>query len=126
MATGKIKATDWKLLWTNPDSIGSNFSAQTVSLNLSNYSELKIYAAHYDGVDTSHTGWGEYIQIVPIGVQSAITLSVVSSNKVVYTNYRYVYASSTGVTFGVGIECNTSNGMSQVANSMQPLRIYAR
>lgn len=126
MATGRIKATEWKLLWTNPNSIGSDFSAQTISLNLSNYSELKIYVARYDGMDTSHKGWAEYIQIVPIGTQTAITLSVTASNKVSYTNFRYMYASTTGVTFGDGIECNSDNGMRQVANSMQPLRIYAR
>lgn len=126
MATGTIKSTEWKLLWTNPDSIGSNFSGQTIPINLSNYSELKIYAAHYDGMDSSHAGWGTYVFILPIGVNTSINISVTASNKVSYTNFRYVLGTATGVVFGNGIECSSTNGSSTVANSMQPLRIYAR
>lgn len=124
-ARGNIGA-NWDLLWQNQDAIGSDFSAQTVLLDLSGKSELKIYAAHYDGMDSSHTGWGTYVFLLPIGANTSISISVTASNKVSYTNFRYVLGTATGVVFGNGIECSSANGSSIVANSMQPLRIYAR
>lgn len=41
MATGKITIPGWKLLWTNP-SPNVAFSAQTVSIDLSNYSMIMV------------------------------------------------------------------------------------
>ena len=41
MAGGTIKTTTWKLLWTNPDDTAT-FAPQTVSLDLSAYSEFLI------------------------------------------------------------------------------------
>ena len=124
---GVLSRTQWTLVWQNASAIGSDFAAQTIAIDLSGKTELKIYAAHADGMDPSIPfAWGTYIQIVPIGVQTSISLSVTASNKASFTNYRYVLASATGVTFGSGIECSTTSGASTVANSMQPLKIFAR
>ena len=103
-----------KLLWTNP-SPSSNFSAQTVSLDLSDYDEIELfYAGTTDYANTAI----DYIKVA-IGKGGLLNMS---ANEIWW---RYVTASSTGVTFDTGYRTPTYGANSTADNKfIIPLKFY--
>lgn len=87
--------TEETLIWTNP-SPSANFDAQTISLDLSEYTSVRI------------EGWREsdgryyFSQILPIGKATGITIffPVVASNNVgIYASLRTVTTTSSSIEF---------------------------
>lgn len=99
----------WELLWTNA-SPTSAFAEQTVSLSLSGYTFVCIFAHSFS---TSQTDKDGFIGIVgqPMGLQS---------NGRGYA--RYANITTTGVTFGPGY--NGTIGVNQNNQVCVPYQIY--
>ena len=100
-----------KLLWTNP-SPTSAFSAQTISLDLSEYDdvevEFKVYPSE-DVVNVASAGIGE------VGVCSTVRTDTW------LTQARTFTVSATGVAFS---DCRLGSNASVYNNHSVPLKIY--
>lgn len=102
--------SNWTLLWTN-DAPTSDFTPQTIALNLTGYKEIYIHA-RYDGTRDTPC---DSMCLNKIGYGSALPASIGSAR---YRSYKIV---STGVEFGAGYSGDS------VANTEGiPLEIYAR
>ena len=122
MATGTIKTTGWKRLWTNPNPSVA-FPAQTISLDLSNYAEFVItYRQWKDDSDISNQQYFFGYADKTITIMTPIT-----SNGQVYLAGRRVTISSTGITFGAAASKTSLNGNATTDNGwIVPYQIYAR
>ena len=106
---------DWTLLWTN-DAPTSNFSAQTVPLTLSAYTEVRVLFAY----NTNATATRKMVDAI-------IDSSTYSFNIVNYSgsstrmDWRNFSANSNGVAFEDG-KTNTTTS----ASTGIPLKIWAR
>ena len=112
----------WQLLWTNA-SPTSSFAAQTVPLDLSEYSELLVSFRMGDGgIDATYYVYGV------IGDYQTFQRVYMTSNTS-YQARRSFQSSQLGISFGDGYEGNvtTSTGSNAVvSNSVaQPIKIYA-
>lgn len=121
MATGTIKSTGWKLLWTNQNPSG-NFGAQTVSLDLSSYSELRMVISQ-DSASENYV----YDTIMDIDSKIHIAIGYYAGK----LTRRFVTPSSTGIYFDVG-QIAESYGASFTTfnvsgrSCLNPYKIYAR
>lgn len=114
------------LLWSNP-SPTSNFSAQTIPLDLSEYSFVGITMrkAKPSGDDAAL-----HFNIVGVGWTNARVFGHASSLGYIYDSYRNVTVTTSGVTFSSGYETGlTSQGYivgNSSANTAQaiPCEIY--
>lgn len=99
------------LLWTNPDPT-SNFSAQTISLNLSGYDAVKVLAAQ----NTSSSS----------GVMVETTKDYEGRLFMMYNAryYRGFTWSDTGVTFTDGYQASLSSNLSANNSAAIPIYIY--
>ena len=113
MASGSIvkSGATFDLLWTNP-SPTSNFSAQTVSLDLSAYDAVMIvFLANTTDLDRQAS-----MIVLKNGYQHILFMMYLSG-----TNFRtrYATASDTGVTFSNGY----NNATAGAGNNI-PYKIY--
>lgn len=121
MASGTIK-TGWNLVWTNPNP-SANFASQTISLNLSQYSEIMVQAA----TNANNLFVNDYIVLLD-GEQkmmlSMINLESIDSIQVIS---RAFTPSSTNIIFRDGYDKAINSSTGTVNNIRQrPLYIYAR
>ena len=102
------------LVWTNA-SPTSNFSAQTVSLDLSDYQAVIIMFG-------SSTAWETlYPVIIPIGLTEDSYIGLAGKTN----RYRVCNPSSTGVTFENGAQYSSYNSSATATSgSMIPIYIY--
>lgn len=113
MASGIIPNTGFTLIWKN-NSPNSNFSAQTVPLDLSNWNMIAILCR------TSTEGTAYNITfMVTDGNPYVLTVGNITTTQYFYK--RMASAEETGVTFQTGYR-NTSS--TQGANYCIPLAIY--
>lgn len=121
MATGKIPAPGWTLVWTNPNPT-SSFAEQTLSLNLSGYTWVKILFRR----ETNNAIIAAEVE-VPIDGETQIVASGLAdaSN---HLGRRIVdYASSSGIRFQGGNKYNSYAAVATQDNSvLLPYKIYAR
>ena len=103
---------EWPVLWTNP-SPTSNFSAQTVSVDLSDWSWVAIGAA------VSTSGTSEIITFARNGTSTTLSLPNIGGTQYFYK--RSVTVSPTGVTFSTGYR--NTNGTTGAGYCI-PLKIY--
>lgn len=114
----------WTLMWTNP-SPSSSFSAQTVSINLTGYTEIKIVAMQSTSTTTTHVS-------VTCEIDEANYQILVFGNALGSAAfnmfYRIVSATTSGVTFSTGYSKHTDAAESpdESASRIVPLYIYAR
>lgn len=103
---------EWPVLWENANP-SSNFAAQTVTVDLSDWSWIAVGAA------VGTTGTSEMITLVRNGTSTTISLPNVGSTQYFYK--RSITVSPTGVTFSTGYRNTTgTTGTSYCI----PLRIY--
>lgn len=117
-----------KLLWTNP-SPSSAFTAQTVSLDLSNYDEVEVWFNCWrNRPDTSQQfrvkkgTYGIATQGASTNTSSGINPFVVGSYIIVQD--RPIYVTDTGVQFGTCTEGASNGTMYNADGSMIPAYIY--
>ena len=121
---------EWELVWTN-SAPTSNFTAQTVSLDLSGYAFIRIQArctasatrSNYFDIPiggSPHTS-GHYLEMFNTTATSTSTGSL-------YGTRRKVTATTTGVTFSTGYykPTNNTNAPTSDASRIIPVRIWAR
>lgn len=111
-ASGGGGGITMSLLWTNP-SPTSNFAAQTVSINLSEFQALKIKFI------TSPTGTMRAVQDVLVDGETYNCYLHNATTGTQYSYIRQVIATSTGVEFSTGYREQTAG-----AGYMIPLEIY--
>lgn len=122
MATGTIKSTGWKLLWTNPNPSVA-FPAQTISLDLSNYAEfvVKVYQWKDDGEFSG--------QVYILGFQKYnynIFTPIITSGQV-YLAGRQIITKTNGVEVTNGGSKTTLTGNFVQDNGwIVPAEIWAR
>ena len=110
----------WELLWTNPNpSDGSGFAAQTVPLDLNNYTEVMIQywrpnVNQYE-LDSIASVWGR------VGQKIFMQLAYYQ------LTWRSANVTTTGVAFSTGYLTTAMNQTpSTAATYAVPVRIYAR
>lgn len=117
MATGTIKSTAWKLLWTNPNP-SAQFAAQTVSLSLAQYSEFLITFLVYSSNTVFYTQhyWDKNIRT------QAMTVFAGKFTR------RNAIISDAGIEFLDGGQDNTYSSASLTVNNsyMIPVEIKAK
>lgn len=125
---------EYELVWENPDySSSSGFAAQTISLDLSGYTFVKV-EAHLSEAD--HTrGESPIIPIHDGPVSSNVKFLTCMSSNIYntestgnpYAYTRAIYASETGVTFGAAYRRNMSSTSAGTTNTnwVIPTRIWA-
>lgn len=88
----RVEAAVWKRVWTNPNPSAA-FPAQTINLNLSGYSYVKIYT-NYSGNSAT-----QIVGECAIGKRVALyALANIIGNSYVGARTRTISAASTGVT----------------------------
>lgn len=102
----------WTSLWTN-SAPSSNFSAQTVPLDLSGYTWIAIIAK------TQTTGTVETTHLVRVG--SSVIMSVPNLAGTQYFYKRQADVTTSGITFGTGYRNNTGTSG---ANYCIPVAVY--
>lgn len=122
MATGTIKTTGWKRLWTNPNPSVA-FPAQTISLDLSNYAEfvVKLYLWKDDGGITGQA----YI----LGYQNCYynIFTPILTNGQVYLAGRQIVTKANGVEVTNGGSKTSLTGNCVQDNGwIVPAEIWAR
>ncbi len=90
-----------KLLWTNPDPT-SSFAAQTLQIDLSNYSAVEVIYRHFG--DVGETGYGAMLCIK--GLTSGILVISYSNNR---NGVRMASPTDAGVTFSTCLYNNAVN-----------------
>lgn len=114
---------EWVLVWTNADT-SSDFVAQTVSIDLSGYTE--VYIAH----GWKNDGYPQYSYLGRVGDQSNLMVNqnIKAASGVIYLCRRQIEITSTGIVFA---DCykkatnTTGSGTMDNAASV-PYSIYAR
>lgn len=101
----------WDLLWTNA-SPTSSFAAQTISLDLSPYTFVSVYADH------DNTANGRYMGFCRVGDTGKL-FSVVNGRSV-----RDYVVSATGIQFKVGQRANYNAAIGTDNTAAIPVRIY--
>lgn len=120
----EIAKCKWKLLWTN-QSPSSSFSPQTIPLDLSAYSEVRVL--FYNGATS--TAQGGYVDSMIGGpTVTAMRFSNLTETGQTALYIRQFTATSTGVTFDGSYEKQTYSPWTATnQNSTQvPMYIYAR
>lgn len=110
--SGSGGGASWVSLWDNPDP-SSNFSAQTVSLDLSDWTFIAIVTQF----STSHDY--ESVNMVRVGGKSALETANLFSTQ--YTAKRSAEVTSSGVTFSTGYRDTTGT---TGTNYCIPIAIY--
>ena len=116
MASGTIKSNNWKLVWTNPTPT-SEFPAQTISLNLSTYSEIKLIIRA--SIENAGENLG-FAEIPSTGFQVFWLASGIINSR------AFSGITSTGITFNTGRKYTTYGNVTNDNNIGIPIRIYAK
>ena len=115
MATGTIQK-DMVLLWTNPNP-NNEFSAQTISLDLSNYDAVAVVAKHWSDNDSRR------IELAMVGADRMV-LTVQSPTDIRIQTLRLYKVTTSGVQFQGGKGMNASGGTYNSNQAAIPLQIY--
>lgn len=119
MATGTIKSTGWKLLWTNPNP-SAEFAAQTISLDLSSYKEVLL-------VYRLGTYWNELDSVLITEFDATYALHTPGYDGRI--SKRNVIMKSSGATFSAAGYYNqyaTASSYGTDNKLKVPYKIYAR
>ena len=117
MATGTIKTLGWKLLWTNPDPNSAFPVTGTISLDLSNYSEVAVIVRNVSDGGSHYRCYVGLVgyELMPLGM---------SLNKIMYREFTIsesgVSSTSAGIYNSYG-GSPTNDGKYNI-----PVYIYAR
>ena len=111
-----------ELLWTNA-SPTSNFDAQTINLDLSEYDYVIVEMKYY--ISTVESATSPYIKFIVPKNSNLYPLRVASEqNGVNYVSFRAITTNDSGVTFNIG-SAIASNGWYTTNNGYGiPLKIY--
>ena len=110
--SGSGGGASWASLWDNPDP-SSNFSAQTVPLDLSDWTFIAIVTQY------STTSDNEAVHLIRVGGKSSMDTGSIAST--MYFTKRSATVTSTGVTFTTGYRNTTGT---TGANYCIPVAIY--
>ena len=121
MATGTIK-TGWNLVWTNPNP-SADFASQTISLDLSRYSEIMITAS----ANANDIYVNDYIMMID-GLSKIMELLInVEATDNVQIISRRVTPTKSSVTFADAYDKAITQNTGTVKNiRLRPYYIYAR
>lgn len=115
MASGTIKNNGADLLWTNTTAT-SNFSAQTVELDLTKYKFVIVFTPSGTGTGAIAEVGGASSQLAHISSSSNTALGTVS-------NVRAFTATTGGVVFSDNVSAYVGARATQNANCI-PMKIY--
>ena len=125
MAAGTIPVYEkpWILLWTNP-SPSQNFVEQTVALDLSAYTEVRVDYFR----ETSNTGMHVYTDIVDIvNFNMSQPITIYDLNGHLVRRLMSVETTPTaGLHFSVGWKYASYGTSTEDASLLIPAKIYAR
>lgn len=118
-----LSGVDWKLMWTNGNS-SANFGAQTISIDLSDYSEIMVTWK----LSTRTSVYQNCYAMINGGVEVAYFMASVEAATQMYLNARDFEATSSGVTFSGNTRKGTrATSAGTTSNSYNiPTHIYAR
>lgn len=125
MASGTIKTPGWKLVWTNQNP-SNNFGSQTVSLDLSAYSEIKIQTV----LNNSSMAYFYYDFFNINGLTTILdhVYNVQTDGNSYFCGVeREVTTSSTGIVFSNATSkaSNSSSKGTTENNRLVPIKIWA-
>lgn len=123
MATGTIQKQGWALLWANQDT-SSSFAAQSVEIDLSNYTEISIHFRH----TTSSDSYEDVQGFVGSHLFMRLFGYVSTASGAVDVFAREAIATTSGVEFKGAFEKRVNNtGAGSAYNAACiPDKIYAR
>ena len=115
-----------KLLWTNP-SPASDFGAQTLTLDLSGYDEVEVYAGFINSSDTTNTCGYFRAKVGGTGLIQLVNLDTANtSNASTFINIvsRQFQVSTTGITFTSGQMTYAGGAYANWSGRAVPFQIY--
>lgn len=118
-------ARDWALKWTN-SSMTSTFDPQTVSIDLSGYTEVKMIFKFTN--TTTNNVYIEMISDIGVGEYTAVNFGQFTATGAIYFYARWFTPTSTGVTFDkCARKQTTSSAVADTSNGfLIPYQIWAR
>lgn len=122
MASDTIRRSDWALVWTNPNP-KATFPEQTINLNLSGYSYVKIIT-NYSGSSTT-----QIVGECAVGNRVALyALSNIIGNSYVGARTRLIDTSASGINVGLDYyhQLNQNNYSDGTGAYFIPVEIWAR
>lgn len=108
--------SEWTTVWTNPDPSQAFANDQTVSIDLTPYSELCFV------LKSTITGAARYYEILPIPAPSAI-INCISER--IWLRYA-VECTTSGINFGYGAVVNNYGARTDSTSNAIPIMVLAR